>query len=122
MSIVNLKKFELHKEPISVPSWAEDGTLFIQEMSGRQLDTLTRYTSVVDGSPVMRHQMSIMIILSVVDADGKFIFTEVDIDDLEGQPASVLSNIVNVVNRVSGFAGGVAAKPKNPKKKISGVS
>jgi uncharacterized membrane protein YjjP (DUF1212 family) len=100
--MIDLKKtISLKREPLSVPEWTPD-PLFVQEMTGRQLETMRKYVSVKNGVTVTEHQIAQMIILSVTDAEGKYVFTEKDIEDLESQPMGLLTKVIETVGKVTG--------------------
>jgi len=98
---IDLLSYVPKREEISIPEWSKE-TIYVQELSGTQLEMLQRHAEMVKGKAVIRHQYVLLIIASLVDEKGEYIFSEKDIEALEKQPATLLARIVEVANRVSG--------------------
>jgi hypothetical protein len=100
---IDLSSYVIKREEISIPEWSTE-PIFVQELSGNQLEMLQRYTALVKGKTVITHQYALLIIASLVDKDGEYLFTEKDIEDLEKQPATIITRVIEAVNRISGIA------------------
>lgn len=97
---INLKEYTPKQEEISIPEWTDE-PLFVRELIGRQLEVLQKYTSLDKGKSVTKHQNALLILSSLVDKDGDYLFTEDDIDFIETQPVSIIAKIIGAVTRVS---------------------
>jgi hypothetical protein len=97
---IDLSSYVPKRELISIPEWSSED-IFVQELSGTQLEMIQKYSSVVNGNPVIKHQYALLIIASLTDKDGEYLFTEKDIKDIEKQPATILARIVGAISHVS---------------------
>lgn len=97
---INLKDYTPKTEEIHIPEWTDE-PLYVRELLGSQLEMLQRYSRVEDGKMVMDHQNALLIVSSLVDDKGDYLFTEKDIESIENQPAYILSKIIATVGRVS---------------------
>lgn len=72
---INLIDYTPKTEEISIPEWSAE-KIYVQELLGTQLEMIQRYAHVENGKAVVEHQNALLIIASVVDAEGKYLFTE----------------------------------------------
>jgi hypothetical protein len=98
---INLVDYTPKTEEISIPQWSAD-PLYVQELLGTQLEMIQRYAHLENGKAVIEHQNALLIITSLIDKEGNYLFTEKDIENLEKQPATIIAKILESVNRVSG--------------------
>ena len=98
---IDLSSYVPKREEILIPECTKE-PIYVQELSGTQLEMLQRHATMEHGKPVVRHQYALLIIASLVDKDGNYLFTEKDLADIEKQPATLLARIVETANRISG--------------------
>lgn len=97
---IDLKSYSPKTEKIEIPEWTSE-PIFVRELLGAQLELLQRHTHMEDGVAIIDHQNALLVICSVVDSDGHYLFTEKDISDIEKQPATVIASILTAVGKVS---------------------
>ena len=105
-------------EVIHVDAWGAD--VYVQEMTGRQLNVLKKHVEVVDGVAVTQDELGLVLVLSLVDENGQYLFTENDIPALLDQPLSVTSPLFGKAVEMSGLSNmGVVEAKKNLKNRKS---
>lgn len=97
---IDLTSYQPKRKEINIPEWTTE-TIFVQELLGKQLETIQNSTKIEKGKVVIKHQFALLIVCSLVDADGNYLFTENDIKDLENQPAEIITKIITVIKEVS---------------------
>jgi len=112
--MIDLNKNVLKREKVLIPEWTED-EVYVQELTGRQVELLKKYVTIVNGIPVAKHEIALMIILSLVDKDGNYLFTEDDIEQLENQPIALIIRLYSLATKLSGLSGTVDEAKKNLK-------
>lgn len=95
---------DLDSEDVEVPEWG--GTVRVQGLAGEDRDLFE--TSIVqrNGKKVETNWKNIrarLVSLSVVDEEGKRIFTEVDVNALGRKSAAALTRVFEVAQRLSGL-------------------
>lgn len=105
-------------EKIHVNAWDTD--VYVREMTGRQLATLKKYIKIINDVPVTENELALVLVLSLVDKDGNFVFSEKDIESLNDQPLSITAPLFGKAITISGLGilGIEEAKKnlKNPKR------
>ena len=123
--MIDLSKSRPNKisEAIHVDAW--DADVYIREMTGRQLEILKKHVEVIDGIPVTRDELGLVLILSLVDENGAYLFTEKDIPALLDQPLSVTSPLFGKAVEISGLGSaemaGAKKSLKNQRKHSTGT-
>jgi hypothetical protein len=97
---IDLSSYQPKRKEISIPSWTPE-PIYVQELLGKQLELIQNAAKVEKGRVVIKHQFALLIVCSLVDADGNYLFTEDDIKDLEKQPADIITEIMKVIKEVS---------------------
>lgn len=96
---ININNYNPRQEQIENP-WGDE-PLFVRELLGGQLELIQRYSRSVNGTVVVDHQIALLIVCSLVDEEGNYVFKESDIESLENQPASTISKLIEVIGRIS---------------------
>lgn len=97
-----LKADDLVTEIVDVPEW--NGSVIIRTITGIERDQLEASIVTDSGEKNMDNLRAKLIVLSVVDEDGKRMFNTVDIVALGGKSAAALSRIFTVAMKLSGFS------------------
>jgi len=99
------------KEAVSVPEWGiDDGLVFIKTLSAKDRDNWeTSMVSVdMERKKVRKVNMANMrarlVVLTLVDVDGKRIFGDDDADQLGEKSAAVIARLFDVAQRVNGLS------------------
>lgn len=100
-----LKKATLPTEDVSVPEWG--GTVRVQALTGAQRDAYEASMVEQRGKERkinMRNVRAKLVALSVVDEQGKRVFTDADVQALGDLNASALDRVFSVAQRLSGLS------------------
>jgi hypothetical protein len=95
---------DLRTEEVQVPEWG--GAVLVRGMTGAERD---RYEATVvqqNGKSTkvnMRNARARLVVMTVVDEDGKHLFSEADIESLSEKNAAALDRIFSVASRLSGI-------------------
>jgi hypothetical protein len=101
-------------DAIHVDIW--DCDVYVREMTGRQLEVLKRHIVTVNGVSHTENELGLVLVLSLVDKDGNFLFSEKDLDALLDQPLSVTAPLFAKAVEVSGLGAlGIEEATKNLK-------
>ena len=95
---------DLKKEVVPVPEWG--GTVTVTTMTGFQRDAFEQSIIETKGKSVTTNMENIRSKLcahTIVDEDGKRLFSDADIRDLGGKSAAALDRIFAVAQRLNGL-------------------
>lgn len=126
-SAILARKGKLRYEDVPMPEWVDDGTLPDQTPSVRirGLSAIARdqfeATYLVrlnpDGKPdegfVPTNIRAPLVALCAIDADGKPLFTEEDVADLQQLDGAAIDKLYRVAARLSGLAKNAVESAKN---------
>lgn len=101
-----LKADGLKTATVSVPEWG--GDIVIREMTGAQRDVwdtmmASRYNAKTGQITSMKGMRAKMIVLSVVDEDGKPMFNDKDLDVISEKSSVVLDRICEAIRDINGL-------------------
>lgn len=97
-----LQADDIRKEKVEVPEWG--GFVWVKTMTGAARDQLEASIISGKGQRDLRNLRAKMVALSVVDEDGKLLFSFEDVEELgEKKSAKALDRIFSVAQRLSGF-------------------
>jgi len=102
-----LSSKDLKRETVNIPEWG--GDVLIRELTGRQRDILEGlFASRVNpktGAVVSTKDLRAkMVIMSVIDENGEYLFTDRDTEAVSGKSAKALDRIVEAVQKMNGLA------------------
>lgn len=95
---------DMKTETVNIPEWG--GEVLVRGMNGNERDLYERSILVQNGKNTrvnMTNARAKLVVWTVVDEDGKRLFTDADIEALGKKSASALSRIFNVAARLSGI-------------------
>lgn len=112
---------DANKEAVSVPEWGLESGLFIKTLSARDRDQWeTSMVSVDVGRQAKVRKVNLanmrarLVVLTLVDADGKRVLGDEDADALGEKSAAVIARLFDVAQRVNALsADEVKALEKN---------
>lgn len=87
---------DLPREEVAIAEWK--GSVFVRALTGAERDQLER---MISKDTVSRAKI---VALCVVDADGKRLFSEKDVDALAGKHGGALEKIVNAALRFNAIS------------------
>ena len=87
---------DIKTETVDVPEWG--GTVIVKAMDGLERDRFEM--SLSDGAENIRGKMALV---TVVDEDGKPMFTAGDLDILGKKSGAALGRVYDVASRLAGF-------------------
>jgi hypothetical protein len=93
-----LKVKELKRELVNVPEWG--GDVWVQEMTGVQRDRFDTWVVEKKETGGMRLRI---VIATVVDEEGKPMFSDIDIPDLASKSGKAIERLSDVGMRLSGM-------------------
>lgn len=99
-----LKAKDITTEEVDVPEWG--GTVFVRGLSGRQRDVFEATLLERRGRRMVPNTANIrakLVAWTVVDEDGKRLFTDTEADELGEKSASAMDRIYTVASRLSGL-------------------
>ena len=109
---------------VSVPEWGGDVT--VRELTGTERDEYESSVVRTDGDKVSvdaRDMRAKLVVMSVVDEDGKRLFTVQDVKALGAKSAKALDRIMDVARSLSGIGNeALEAKGKDLPETTSGDS
>lgn len=106
-----LKQDNLKTEVVSIPEWG--GDVIVQEMTAIQRDKFEEWVMKKDDDSAKGTRVAI-VINTVVDENGKQVFTDLDTMDLGKKPANIIDRIASVGLELSGMNSSVVEeKVKN---------
>ena len=97
-------------EAIHVDAW--DADVYIREMTGRQLNVLKKHVEIIDGVPTTKDELGLVLVLSLVDASGEYLFKEDDIPAMLDQPLSITSPLFGRAVEISGLGNAAIVEAK----------
>lgn len=97
-----LQADDIRKEEVNVPEW-DGGTVIVKTMTGTERDQLEASIISEPGQRDMRNLRAKIVALSVVDEEGKRLFSFEDTVALGGKSARALDRVFAVAQRLSGF-------------------
>lgn len=92
---------DLITEIVNVPEWG--GSVTVRTITGTERDKLEASIVTKSGEQNMENLRAKLIVLSVVDEEGKQLFTMADLVALGDKSAATLSCVFRVAMRLSGF-------------------
>lgn len=97
-----LKADDLPKKKISIPKWG--GDVFVRGLTSKERDTyeFENYKKIEQGLSGQSLRVK-LVILAVVDENGKNIFTDKDIAILEGKSGEVVTMLFDEIRKLSGL-------------------
>lgn len=96
---------DLPTEEVQVPEWG--GVVFVRGLTGAQRDRFEASIVELRGRKRILHLEDIrarLVAMTVVDADGRRLFTDQDVPALSGKSASALQRVFEVAQRLSGLS------------------
>lgn len=93
-----LKVKELKRELVNIPEWG--GDVWVQEMTGVQRDRFDTWVVEKKETGGMRLRI---VIATVVDEEGKPMFSDIDIPDLASKSGKAIERLSDVGMRLSGM-------------------
>lgn len=93
-----LKSVDLEKQPVSIPSWAPDGELFVRELTAKEAEKIYGYINKKAGDYDVR-----AVCLGLVDKDGGQVFREEDWKELQAKSAAIVAQLAKTIMRMSGM-------------------
>ena len=95
---------DLQREKIEVPEWG--GSVYVQTINGFERDAFESRCIAArkNGSLDTKLLKAQLVILSLFDAEGKRIFSENDINDLNRKSSKVIDDLFTVAQRISGLS------------------
>ena len=100
-----LKADDLPCEDLDVPEWG--GSVRVKTLTGMERDNLEKSMVKVNGKDSqvnMSNFRAKLVAKSIIDNDGKRIFSDADVSDLGFKSAAALSRVFDVASRLSGFS------------------
>jgi hypothetical protein len=100
-----LKVQDLKVEEVPVPEWG--GVVLVQGLSGTGRDDYEQTIVVQKGKDTrvnMRNARAKLVALSVVDEQGRRLFSDADVSALGKKSAAALQRVFNVASRLSGIS------------------
>lgn len=121
----------LNREPVDVPEWADDlggEQLLLQELSGADRDRYeaSRMTVSFDAKGNADRKLNLanirarLVVLSLVDADGKRVLSDADAAWLGQASGLVLDRLFEVASRLSGIGRDAEEDAEKNSEKASG--
>ena len=98
-----LKPKKLKREVVEVPEWG--GDVLVQEMTATQRDAFEDWSMTQRKEDTHKGTRVMCMINTVVDENGKPIFTDLDAPDLLKQSGIIINRIAQVGLELSGLAG-----------------
>jgi len=97
---------DIKVEAVLIPEWGEDVGVLVRGMTGKERDQFEE--SILDQSGkktkvTMKNARARLVSMTVVDEDGKRVFTVKDIENLGNKNAGALDRIYAVASRLSGI-------------------
>lgn len=99
-----LKAKDLKTEVVKVPEWSKNGEVILTTMTGTARDEWE--TSLIDKSNTktnLANMRARLLVICIVDKDGKRLFTEHDINRLGAKSAKPLDRCFDVAQRLNGI-------------------
>lgn len=102
-----LKIQDIKTEEVFIPEWGDGVGVLVRGLTGAERDTFEE--SVIDQKGkktrvVMRNARARLVSMSAVDENGKFIFSEADVEALGRKNAAALDRIYEVASRLAGIS------------------
>lgn len=97
-----LKSRPLKTEIVPIPEW--DGEVIVQEMTANQRDAFEEWVLQKGDKDSPKGTRVAIIINTVVDEEGKQIFSDLDAPDLGKKPAEIIDRIASAGLRLSGMS------------------
>jgi len=100
-----LKVQDLKTEEVQVPEWG--GSVLVRAMTGTERDNYEQTIVVQKGKDTrvnMRNARAKLVALSVVDEQGRRLFSDADISALGNKSAAALQRVFDVATRLSGIS------------------
>ena len=95
---------DMKTETVHIPEW--NGDVLVRGMNGDERDLYEKSILVQNGKNTkvnMKNARAKLVVWTVVDEDGKRLFTDADVEALGKKSAAALSKIFNVAARLSGI-------------------
>ena len=99
-----LEASDIQTEEVHVPEWG--GTVLVRGLTGAERDEFEAGIAEPRGNKVRYHMQDIrarLCVMSIVDAEGKRMFTVADVEALTVKSASALDRVFTVARRLSGL-------------------
>jgi len=100
-----LNKTDLPKEEVFVPEWG--GSVFVRALTAKERVIYEQAVITRNGKDVetnLEKAIALLVALTVVDEDGKRLFSNKDADELADKNANALSKLYMVAVRMSSLA------------------
>lgn len=98
-----LTSADLAREAVNVPEWG--GTVYVRVLTAKERDAweLT-FTPTVKGAPVVLENVRArLVVLTAVDAEGRRLFEDGDVEALGGKNAAAVDRLFVVAQRLNGL-------------------
>lgn len=99
-----LKAQDLRRELVEVPEW--NGAVCVRSMTGTERDRFEASMldlKGMDASMRFENFRARLVAMTVIDDDGKLLFSESDVEALSGKNAAALQRVFAVSQRLSGL-------------------
>jgi len=99
-----LQANDLRRELVEVPEWG--GVVYVRSLTGAERDRFEASILRMNGvEPQMRFEnfRARMVAMTIVDSDGKQLFSEADIEALATKNAAALERVFKTAQKLSGF-------------------
>jgi len=103
---VILKAKDLKTESVKVPEWHKNGEVVVSTMTGTARDEFETSLFTSKGGDAKRNMANMrakLLVMCIVDKDGKRVFTEADINRLGAKSAKPLDRLFSVAQRLNGI-------------------
>jgi hypothetical protein len=87
---------------VEIPEWG--GFVTVQEMSAAQRDEFDEFVLTMRESNKVQGLRTKVVSICVVDEEGKRVFTELDVPDLQKQSAKVIGKVADAAMKLSGLS------------------
>jgi hypothetical protein len=97
-----LKKRTPKTEDVNVPEWG--GVVTVQEMTAAQRDEFDEFVLATREEGKMKGLRAVVVSICAVDEEGKRLFTNLDVPDLQKQSSKVIGRIADAAMKLSGLS------------------
>ena len=97
-----LQTDDLPRELVQVPEWG--GDVYVSTMTGTQRDAFEQSMQGKKGKLNLDNVRARFAVLTIVDDQGKRLFTDVDVKALGEKSAAALDRVFAVAQRLNGFS------------------
>ena len=97
-----LKERELKTEIVPIPEW--NGEIIVREMTGTERDEFDEFVLNSQAEGKVKALRSVVVSICCVDEEGKRMFTNLDVPDLQKISSKITMKISDVALKLSGMA------------------